>query len=87
MHEAIQNNNLYQMESINKQLMDIHLNQVLKVADRKTRFELKIKVCSYIVIYLQKNKDRHKPMLNWKFIIIFSYDIQIYKERTLGTQK
>ena len=58
------------MESINKQLMDIHLNQVLKVADRKTRFELKIKVLSFIEIYLQKNKDRHKPMLNWKFIII-----------------
>lgn len=51
MDEAIKNQNHYQMDYLNKQLIEIHRNQVLKEAETKTRYEMKMKVVMNLLSY------------------------------------
>lgn len=44
MTDAISKQNYHLADRINKQIADIHLNQVLKSAEKKTQFELKKEV-------------------------------------------
>lgn len=45
MTQAISRGDFHQADRINKQLSDIHLNQVLKVAEKKTQYEMRKEVC------------------------------------------
>ena len=74
MEDAIRHNNTTKIDYLNKQLSDIHMNQVLQEAEKKTRYELKLKVKIFCLINMQKEKELHKskykPILNWKYEIL-----------------
>lgn len=50
MEDAIRHNNTTKIDYLNKQLSDIHINQVLQEAEKKTRYELKLKVKIFCLI-------------------------------------
>ena len=87
MEDAIRHNNTTKIDYLNKQLSDIHINQVLQEAEKKTRYELKLKVKVFCLFNMQKEKELHKskykPILNWKYdsiILVMFIDLQRKKD-------
>ena len=56
MTEAIAKQDYHLADRINKQIADIHLNQVLKSAEKKTQFELKKEVA--VLASLTRRRQR-----------------------------